>query len=103
MLISVCLLSPICVGAMGCSRPPPPDAPIATTEDLPDVVKSLREATMPLSRRVALNRLKAIGPAANTPEVLKALDDVRKRSPPNEHPLIDETLAKITGSTSASK
>jgi hypothetical protein len=99
MLICVCLLCPICLGAMGCSKPPPQDAPVATAEDSPEVVQSLREATLPLSRRVALNRLKAIRPAANAPGVLRELEEVRKRAPPNEQPLIDETLAKIKETT----
>ena len=95
MLVSVCVLAMLIVGQIGCTKSPPPDAAVADASDLPNIIKSLQEATSPIGRRSVLKRLQAIGPAANTPEVLKALEEARKKGQAVERPVFDETLAKI--------
>lgn len=71
--------------------------PIAQKADVPDLVKRLKEAKAPLGRRAVLNQLKFLGPEANTPEVLAALDATRKKVSGDERKLVDETIAKIKG------
>jgi hypothetical protein len=92
------LLVTVAILPLGCAKPADTSPkPIAQKADLPDLVKRLKEAKAPLGRRAVLNQLKFLGPEANTPEVLAALDATRKKVSGNERNLVDETIAAVKG------
>lgn len=92
------LLVAVAILPFGCAKPgDTAPKPIAQVSEIPDLVKRLKNARMPLERRAVLNQLKFLGPDANTPEVVAALDATRKKVAGDERKLVDETIAKIKG------
>jgi hypothetical protein len=96
---STCLvLGALVILPVGCAKPrDTTPKPIAQKEEIPDLLKRLKEAQAPLARRAFLNQLASLGADANTPEVLTTLDEVRKKVSPAERQLVDQTIAKIKG------
>ena len=92
------LLAAVAILPLGCSKSTDTTPkPIAQRDEVPGLLKQLKEPTSPLGRRAMLNKLASLGAEANTPEVLSTLDEVRKKASPGERPLVDQTIAKIKG------
>ncbi len=52
--------------------------PIAQKTDIPDLVKRLKEQKSTLGLRAVVNQIGSLGTEANTPEVIKALEDAQE-------------------------